>query len=103
MKRAFYFMLVLGFTQSFCRATGITYTPQKNPAYAINNISGDLQNHIKLFDAEDFEPDFGIFCYTENSGIYLQYFICISYSRVRHIICKIHLILAFISDIPPPC
>jgi hypothetical protein len=103
MKEVFYFLLVLGFTQSFCYSSGMTYAAPKGSAYIINDISESLQNNITLFDAEDFELDFDSFCYVNNLIIYLPYSDITSHCEVNSIIYLRHLNLVFISDIPPPC
>jgi hypothetical protein len=103
MKQVFYLLFVLGFTQSFCCSSGMTCSPQNITAYINNDTSESLQNHITLFDAEDFEPDFDGFYQVENLTIYFSYVDTISNYQVKGIIYIRHLILAFISDIPPPC
>jgi hypothetical protein len=103
MKRAYYFLLVLSFTQCLCYSYGMTYAARKSSAYIKNDISESLQNLTTLSDAEDFEPDFNSFYPIDNLIVYFPYVDIISNYQFKGIIYLRHLILAFISDIPPPC
>ncbi len=103
MKRFLYILLILGFTWNFCCSSVLRSTSQKSYAYITCDISKCFQDHFKLFDVEDFEPDFDDFCKIDNVTIYFPDVNITLQCQTKRIIYIRHLILAFISDIPPPC
>jgi len=103
MNQVFFLLLVLGFTQSWCCSSGITPVLQKTTGYINNYTSESLQDSAAIFDAEDFSPDLDIFYQVENLGIFFLFIDISSYCGIKNITYIRHLILVFISDIPPPC
>jgi len=103
MIQIFYLLISLGLIQSLCFSSGKATIPEKTAEYIIPDICESLQNHAAILEDEDFSPDFGSFCQFENPDLYIPYTDIISDFSFKSIIYTRHLILTFISDLPPPC
>jgi hypothetical protein len=102
MIQMFYLLIFLGLIQSSCYSSGKIDVPGSTSEYIITGIPESLQNHDAIIEDEDFSPDFGSLCQIENPDLFIAYADIISDFSFKFIIYTRHLILKFISDLPPP-